>query len=67
MTEEIGLDYQVDTYDGGLHLNLAGATKMSRHIAAILAENHKLPDHRNDPVISGRYNEKLAAYDKACE
>ena len=25
--EDIGLDYNVDTYDGGLHLNLTGATK----------------------------------------
>ena len=65
--DAMGIDFTTDTYDGGLHLNLAGATKMSRHIAAILAENHDLPDHRNDPVISGRYNEKLAAYDKACE
>ena len=29
--EEIGIDYNKDTYDGGLHLNLTGATKLSKY------------------------------------
>ena len=64
--EEIGLDYSVDTYDGGLHLNLTGATKLSGYFARILAENHGVADHRQDPEIANLYNEKLARYDEAC-
>lgn len=59
--EEIGLDYSLDTYDGGLHLNLTGATKLSGWFGRILAEEHGLPDHRGDPV----YDEKLRQYDAA--
>ena len=40
--EEIGIDYETDTYDGGLHLNLSGATKLSVFFADILADNHGL-------------------------
>ncbi len=59
--EEIGIDYQTDTYDEGLHLNLAGATKLSKYFAEILANNHNLTDHRgNAPEL----DEKLAEYDK---
>ena len=42
VTEEIGLDYNEDTYDGGLHLNLFGATKLSKYFAKILKENYLL-------------------------
>jgi len=61
--EKIGIDYQTDTYDAGLHLNLTGATKLSRYFADILAEAHGIPDRRNDPEISELYNEKLRLYD----
>ena len=56
--EQIGLDYQVDTYDGGLHLNLTGATKLSKYFANILAEQYKLTDYRGDQI----YNKKLEQY-----
>ena len=62
--EEIGIDYQLDTYDGGLHLNLAGAEKLSVFFADILAEKHGIPDHRQDPDIAAEYDEKLQAYDE---
>lgn len=62
--EEIGLDFQVDTYDAGLHLNLAGATKMSRYFAEILSEQHQIPDRRSDPQIAPVYEEKLKRYDQ---
>lgn len=62
--EEIGIDYQTDTYDGGLHMNLAGATKLSGFFAEILAENHGLEDHRGDPEIAAVYEEKLRLYDE---
>ena len=59
--EEIGIDYQVDTYDAGLHMNLSGATKLSTYFARILSEKHNLPDHRGDAA----FDELLKAYDEA--
>lgn len=64
-TEKIGLDFTQDTYDAGLHLNLTGAVKLSNYFADILAREHGMEDHRNDPQISQIYNEKLALYDEA--
>ena len=61
--EEMGIDYNVDTYDGGLHLNLAGAQKLSSYFAKILAENHGMQDHRGDPAVAAEYEEKLRLYD----
>ena len=61
--DEIGLDFSQDTYDAGLHLNLSGSTKLSGYFAKILAEDHGMTDHRNDPDISAVYNEKLLRYD----
>ena len=65
--DEIGIDYQVDTYDAGLHMNLTGATKLSAFFAEILAENHGVEDHRNDPAIAPIYDEKLRLYDTEAE
>ena len=62
--EQIGIDYQTDTYDGGLHMNLSGATKLSGYFAEILAENHGLRDHRDDAAIAAVYEEKLRLYDE---
>ena len=61
--EDIGLDFQVDTYDAGLHLNHTGAEKLSRYFGQILAENHGIPDRRNDPDVAAVYDEKLKRYD----
>ena len=62
--EEMGIDYALDTYDGGLHLNLTGATKLSAWFAQVLAEDHGIPDHRNDPEIAKVYEEKLRLYNE---
>ena len=62
-TEEIGIDYSTDTYDGGLHLNLSGATKLSAFFADILSGQHGLEDHRQDSAIAAVYDEKLRLYD----
>lgn len=64
---EIGLDFSKDTYDGGYHLNLSGAVKLSRYFGNILVEEHGLPDHRQEPEIASVYDEKLQVYDEAIE
>jgi hypothetical protein len=61
--DEIGLDFSVDTYDSGLHLNLTGTNKLSKYFAKILVADHGVPDHRNDPEIAAVYEEKLLRYD----
>jgi hypothetical protein len=66
-TEEIGLDFQQDTYDAGQHLNLRGATKLSVWFAQILADRHGIPDRRSETAVAAHYNEKLKAYDLAVQ
>ena len=63
--DAIGLDFTQDTYDAGLHLNLSGATKLSGYFAQLLAENHGIPDRREDAAIAAEYKEKLRLYDEA--
>lgn len=59
---EIGLDYSVDTYDGGLHLNLSGATKLSKYFAPILKEKYSLTDYRDNEEVNVYYQKELEQY-----
>ena len=59
---EIGLDYNVDTYDGGLHLNLSGATKLSKYFAPILKEKYSLTDYRDNEEVNAYYQKELEKY-----
>lgn len=65
--EEIGLDFSEDTYDGGYHLNLSGAVKLSRYFGSILTEGHGLEDRSGDPEVAAVYDKKLQGYDEAIE
>lgn len=58
----IGIDYKTDTYDGGLHLNLNGATKLSTYFSEILKEKHNLTDQRTNKVIDQIYQKKVSEY-----
>lgn len=49
---EIGIDWNKDTRDGGEHLNDAGAWKATDYLINIL-QGMNLPDHRGDPDYSG--------------
>ncbi|MCL1806920.1 MAG: SGNH/GDSL hydrolase family protein [Oscillospiraceae bacterium] len=57
--EEIGIDYASDTYDGGLHLNLWGAEKMSVYLGGLL---QGLDDLRGDNAVSKVWAEKAERY-----
>ena len=61
-----GLDYQTDTYDGGLHLNLAGAEKLSRYFGEILQDKCGLKDRRGEMDLVERWleNEKWYQEDR---
>ena len=63
LAEETGIDYSTDTYDGGLHMNLSGAEKLSRCFGRVLSEELGIPDRRGEERLSGIWTEKLAAYE----
>lgn len=60
---ETGIDYTTDTYDGGLHMNLSGAEKLSRYMGRYLIDEAGIPDRRGEAELAGRWAEKLAAYE----
>lgn len=62
LLEETGIDFQTDTYDGGLHLNLSGAEKLSRHFGNVLVEEGNLVDRRGEAELAERWEEKIEAY-----
>lgn len=43
-----GIDWHTDTPDGGSHLNVLGAEKLSRALGVYLTEHYALPDHRGE-------------------
>ena len=47
-TQELGIDWEKDSLDGGDHLNLSGAWKVTRFTGKYLHENFSLPDRRED-------------------
>ena len=63
LTEETGIDYATDTYDGGLHMNLSGAEKLSTWIGRVLTEEAGVPDRRGDAALDAIWAEETAAYE----
>ena len=62
---EIGIDYSLDTYDAGLHMNVTGAEKCSSYLGGILVEKYGVSDHRGDEKMSAYWEEVGARYDEA--
>lgn len=60
--DEIGLDFQKDTYDAGLHLNLSGAEKAAKYFGSILKSEFNLADKRNDEKLKSLWQEKADYY-----
>jgi hypothetical protein len=60
--DDIGIDFGTDTFNGGLHLNLFGAEKLSLYLGGYLRRNYSLADHRADEFLSGIWDGKRAAY-----
>ena len=59
LIKETGIDYETDTYDGGLHMNYNGATKLSKWLGKELKEKYGINDHRADKKLAGVYREKV--------
>ena len=62
LTEEMGIDFNTDTYDSGLHLNLYGAEKMSHWFGRWLTENTAVEDRRGQAPYAEIWAEKSEAY-----
>lgn len=65
--EEIGLDFTKDTYDGGLHLNLSGAEKLSDYLGGILRSDCGLASRRGEAELETAWEKKLTAYQAEIE
>lgn len=62
LIDEVGIDFNEDTYDGGLHLNVTGAEKMSLYFGEILRDTYKLKDRRNERDLWNLWQEKIDFY-----
>ena len=62
--EEIRIDWNTDTYDAGLHLNVYGAEKASHWLGKILTEEYGLTSHKEDPLLKEQWEAKKERYDK---
>lgn len=60
--DEMGLDWSLDTYDGGLHLNLAGAEKMSQYFGEILSEQLQVPNRRGEKELEDYWKGVIKRY-----
>ena len=65
--ERIGLDMTTDSYDGGLHLNVAGAEKLSRYFGRILTEKYTLTDTREDAARVVVWQSEIERYERMKE
>ena len=64
LIEETGLDFESDTYDGGLHMNLSGADKISEYLGAWLTQNCDIKNHGSERAICRVYEEKMKFYEQ---
>lgn len=62
VSESDMLDFSVDTYDGGLHLNLQGAEKHTRVFGRIITKLIDFPDHSEDKDLIADWTEKCRRY-----
>lgn len=65
--DEIGLDYNTDTYDRGFHLNLSGAEKLSTYFGKILVEELGLTSHHGDAEYEQIWTKLTQQYDQIRE
>ncbi len=64
LVKKLKIDYETDTYDGGLHMNLSGAKKLSAHLGGYLVKKYHLADHRGEVLYRDAWKEKVDFYDQ---
>ncbi len=57
-----GIDFETDTYDGGLHLNVYGAEKLADWFGGYLKEKYSLQDRSQEPVLRAEWDDICARY-----
>ena len=62
-SDDIGLDFSTDTYDGGLHLNLYGAEKLSRYFGEILRDDFDMASRRGEEALEAEWDENRKEYE----
>lgn len=62
LADEIGIDWQTDTYDGGMHINVYGAEKLTEYFGKILSEEFCIADRRADESLAARWDENVKIY-----
>ncbi len=67
LQDEMGLNWNEDTYDGGLHLNLAGAEKMSDYFGNILSKDFGIPDRRGEENLESYWKDVELRYNAEIE
>lgn len=60
--EEIGIDWQTDTYDRGVHLNIYGAEKMTRYFGKLLCESHGYEANKPTAGNDAAWDARLSRY-----
>lgn len=62
LLDETGIDFNTDTYDAGLHMNLSGAEKLSAYIGKVLRDRYQIADRRDDAALRAIWQEKTSFY-----
>lgn len=59
---DIGIDWNVDTYDEGFHLNVYGAEKTTEYFGKILSEELQISNRKNDEALAQKWDERVQKY-----
>lgn len=62
-TEELGIDWNLDTLDGGDHLNYTGCQKATAYLQWYMQTHYTLPDRRDD-VRYEAWNKQAEEFEK---
>ena len=62
LAEEIGIDWNTDTYDVGVHLNVFGAERLTSYFGNILVRDFGLENRKNNTALAVIWQAKLDAY-----
>lgn len=63
LSDEIGIDYDTDTYDQGLHMNLSGAEKCADYLGKYLSQQYGIKSQKDNPVIAEDWEQKKQFYE----
>lgn len=66
LVKELQIDWKTDSMDGGDHLNLSGARKVTKYLGNYLKENYKLTDQRENPMYQ-HWNRDYEKYKEMVE